>query len=199
MRYETINAYIRRLSGICAVLLCLAAIAGCQDVDNIQRPVWHDLRVGESTTSDVVETLGEPFKVRQEGEFLVYSYPSSPSGMSAPNRMIFQNDVLTMVMERNIDGTKLDAVLSTYGDPDEVTWPFPVTCNTRLFIFARHGMAVDAEILVSPKYSYVLQKWYFLPTALEEFRKEFAPIFLPGSSSCSDDQYPSDYWIREPP
>lgn len=196
MNNKSISAYAAGLWHLCRIWLCVSVMVGCQSANLIQRPVWHNLRIGESSTAGAVEKLGAPATVQQTDRLLIYSYPSTPGGMSAPTKMIFREDVLILVMDRNIEGDKLDTILARYGEPEEVTWPLPVTCITRLFVFARFGIAVDAEVLVSPRNAYVVQKWYFSPMSLEEFHSEFGASFLPDSSTCSDDKYPADYWVR---
>jgi hypothetical protein len=191
---HAINRVRRPVKIVYAGLLLLSLIVGCQH-EEATWASWRDLIPGKSTETDVISHLGKPSTQYSESVYIVYEYPSDTAGMSIPNKVVLQNGVVKIIMIHLID-TKLAENIRIYGEPEIVTWSPPTACITRLFVFARHGRAVEARNLVPPQEADVFGEWYFEPMSLDRFQKEIAPAFVPQSSYCTNDDYPADYWVH---
>jgi hypothetical protein len=197
MRTNRVIYFVRHFVKIAyGALLLFALLAGCQNRNAILSPSWQDLVPGKSTEADVISRFGKPPAQYTEGTYTVYEYPSDTAGMSIPNKIALQNGVVKLIMIHVVNN-KLAESIQIYGQPERVTWPPPTACITRLFVFARHGRAVEARNLVPVHEADVSGEWYFEPMSLDRFTKEIAPAFVSQSSYCANDDYPESYWVQD--
>lgn len=183
----------------CLLLLCLSlglqVLTGCRNTSTsvVASPEWRGIVPGVSTVEDVVRILDEPDHQTDWGKYITYSYPSS----SRSNAIAFQDGKVRLIIISTIEDN-LQLVLNQYGEPEKVTWAFTPGSGIRLFIFARHGIAVSADNGRPPSESKILERWYFEPMSVKHFMDNFGGIFVPLRSPNPDDLHPEDFWIREP-
>jgi len=160
------------------------------------QPGWHGIVPGVSTEEDVVRVLGEPTERREVGTYVIYHYPSPVAGMSNPDRIVFKGGRVRLIRD-TVGDNNLKLVLIRYGEPEKVTWSPSSAISTRLFVFARQGVAFVAQNTVPPAQSPTVEQWYFEPMPLQELERGVGALFIPEGPS-SEDRWPEDYWVREP-
>lgn len=180
----------------CLSLMLLVVLAGCKNpgpTPVTTPPAWLGIAPGVSTVEDVVHILGEPYRQSNLDKYITYSYPSS-GGLNA---IVFQNGKVRLIIISTVEDN-LRLVLDQYGEPEKVTWAFTPGTGIRLFIFARHGIAVAADNWCPPFESKILERWYFEPMSVKQFMDSFGGLFVPLRSPNPEDPYPEDHWVREP-
>lgn len=177
----------------------LSLLAACQGDGSVPRttpgPTWRGIVPGMSTETDVIRILGEPPRQEKTGEYTIYMYPSSGSLRAVALR----HGKVELIRDELTWERYLDRVLERYGEPEKITWSPSIFQHTRLFVFARHGIAVIAQNQVPPSRSIVFGTWYFEPMELSQFEQTLAPLFAPtGLPDPRHDIHPEGYWIQEP-
>jgi len=159
-------------------------------------PAWQGIVPGVSTEEEVLQIMDEPARVTRQGEYTSYEFQSPVGGMSRMDEVMLWDGRVRLIRIQVCDNN-LKLILVRHGEPEAVTWSYAHS-YTRLFIYARQGVAVAAQINLPPAESNIFERWYFEPMSLERFREELAPLRVPQQRPNPEDKASEDYWPREP-
>ena len=181
---------------LCLCLTLQATLSGCSSLGSVPMPApkWRGLVPGSSTEADVVRVLGTPTEKSGTKDHGNYLYRSS---RAMPDKIVIDHGAVKLI-QVGIEGKYLKSFLDEYGEPEKITWAFSTGGGVRLFVFARHGVAVVANNWLPPAQASVEEQWYFEPMSPWRFQMELAPVYVPAHSPDPDDKDPEDSWPGKP-
>jgi len=197
---NAVRLSVRHLGCLAACLLLGAILVACSPQATAPAttpgPAWQGIVPGVSTEQEVLQIMGEPARVTRQGQYISYEFRSPIGGIARLDEVMLQGGRVRLIRVAVIE-SNLKLVLTRYGEPEAVTWSY-TNHYKRLFIYARQGIAVVAQIDLPPAESHILERWYFEPMSLARFWEELAPLRVPQQRPNPEDKAPEDYWPREP-
>jgi len=194
------QAYLSRFGShcllLCLGLLIIGSIAGCRTSGSPAVPEMPGIVPGKSTEQDVALALGGPERKRTLEPYMLYYYPSPYGGKFAPHEIYFRDGIVQLIIIVTVEDDFEQLVLDPYGMPEKVTWSSSSLLWMRLFVYASRGFAVTANSILPPASSQVTERWYFEPTTVEQFLKEWQEIIIPTGPRDPHDTKPEDFWNR---
>lgn len=129
-----------------------------------QIPWQKTIFAGQTTTSQLTNTLGQPAKVENNQDKIIYDY-STPN-QYRPNQVEIQGDTVYLIKEQVLESqrAKLNDYILYYGPPQAQ-------------IFGQHGTFAPGNfwgekgllVFAGNQEGIVIEIWYFQPTTLEDF------------------------------
>lgn len=164
-------------------------------------PTWRGITVGQSTSDDVIATLGTPTSIEQKAGRTEYLYQEGRFKWGA-HRVIFRNGVVEQIIEHmSAYSPKKVGVLQfidLYGAPDYVMWSQEGQ-QFRTAIFLEEGIFVTATAVPLDE-TKVTKAYYYRPRSLirllVDFRGEISSVEPDPSSDIIGK--PRDPWFDTP-
>lgn len=130
---------------------------------------WNSITPGTSTESDVTASLGKPKE--KIGDTLYYGSKSP----TRDNQISLQGGVVGLVKESVAfsESRKTSEITSKFGDPTFTLFGPEAVNGQYLFVYPDKGVA----FIGNPVVGSLFEVWYFLPTTIDLFTKDYAPDY----------------------
>lgn len=126
---------------------------------------------GSSTKDEVIEKLGTALNAKIEDSKETYEYRSSNQNFNS--KVVIVNDKLSYLklIYTMSDNIKYTDFINKYREPEKVLYGSDYSVGYILNSYPNIGLA----FLSHKKSGNVREVWYFIPTSLEDFIRNYAP------------------------
>lgn len=136
-------------------------------------PSWNEITPGKTKITEVEQRLGKPSSETRLGSKTLHTFPLEEGGPS--HKVTTENEVVKLVKEQYYGDEKLDNFKQRYGDPQtELYGPYE-SMGFKVYVFTKNGIA----LIASTNDGTILEIWYFEPTSIEEFVKNWGSNLSP--------------------
>ncbi len=129
-----------------------------------QTQSWNGVTPGQTNINDLVNILGEPKEKRQQGQNIVFGYPTQSESLS--DEVFISGNIVGLVKEQILDDTRsLASYKEAFGEPEGTFYGPYAQSGFLLYVFASKGVAV----LAHQNEGLIFEVWRFSPTSVNEF------------------------------
>lgn len=153
-----------------------------QTTKNTSQATFKSLIPGKSTEEDVSLVFGKSLKTDSN---------TSEYQSSSPNenhKVVFENRVVSLIKEIVTfqDNKKASDIIDVYGVPQNILYGSYSSIGFFLFVYPENGLAY----IGNPNGGGVLLEiWYFSPTDIDNFKKNYAPNYSSTPKTIPPDIY----------
>jgi len=133
--------------------------------------------------SSLSKLIGEPKDIGSKDDTKIYYFDSSNPNKN--NEVVYKNDklILTREIVAPKDNKNSSEITIKYGATNNVLYGPDAAAGFYLFVYPDKGIA----FVGNPNSGDMLEKWYFEPTTIEEFKKLFATEYSDEKPIIYDD------------
>jgi len=139
--------------------------------ETIPKNVWNNISPGSTTKADLEKIIGKGTPWKQEGDFLIFLYPSE--NQNWPTEIYFSQKTKKVELIKEYfpeESKNYQNFVNLYGQPDKELYGPHQGAGFSVFVFFKKGVAIVAN----PESGLVLEIWYFSPTtSFEDFIAKF--------------------------
>ena len=149
-----------------------------QETQIPQAVIWNSITLGQSTSENVIEKLGQPLKTTEQETNKVLNYKSKNPNIdnqvfvdNNENKVVLIKEAIASNEERNAK-----EVIDKFGVSSNIFFEsgdFYSAPSYYFYVYPSEGIAYIGHVTTGD----LLEVWYFKPTTLEEFKNIWIPGF----------------------